>query len=422
MGLLDQLTPHLYAFVKRNRKIRGAVLPIWRFMAETIVKTRSLITRAEVLPPPKAISESVRQWIQTASAKDSTSRVSFKEIYPAREVKRILPKTVEQQIHWKFRANETHTQPATFVATLPGGRAYEEGSVITPDDQLLAEVSRIIERGEYIKEAGAHPIFSKTTLPPLVKVKGKVAVLSVAAGRGYYHWMFDVLPRIELLQKAGFDIASVDKFLINNYVSRFHIETLQILGIPREKILEIHWNPHIKADELIVPSLVGDTGHIPGWACEFLRSAFLPKTPLKSDLPRRVYFNRGQVIHRKVTNEPEIVEYLSTYGFKSITLENLSLLEQFALLANAEAVVVPHGAGLTNIVFCKPGTKIIELLSPQAVNVMYWTLSNQTGLDYYYLLSTGERPPDYVNAYRNTDSLTIDIQELAATLELAGIK
>jgi capsular polysaccharide biosynthesis protein len=421
MAFLDQLTPQLYAFVKRNRKIRDAVMPIWHFTANSLIHIRSFINREEVLPPPKAISESTAQWIQAAKAKDPAAKLTFKLLHPAVEIKRILPKTIEKEVHWKFRVNETRVQPATFVAVIEGGRAYDEGVVITPDNHLLAEVSRMIDAGEYVKDASKHQIFSKATLPPLQKVKGKIALLSAPGGRGYYHWMFDVLPRIHLLKEAGISLDSVDKFLVNNYVSRFHIETLNILGISREKVLESHWSPHIKAEQLIIPSLVGDTGHIPAYACEFLRQEFLSKIPHKTDSPKRLYFNRGQVTHRKVTNETEIVDFLSKYQFNSITLEALPLLEQISLMAHAEVVIVPHGAGLTNIIFCKPGTKVIELLSPHAVNVMYWTLSNQVGLDYYYLLAEGSRPPDYENAYLNNENLTININDLASLLEMAGI-
>lgn len=312
-------------------------------------------------------------------------------------------------------------EPATFVAQIAGGRVYGEGAVISPDDHLLADVSRTIDAGAYIKDPFRHPVFGLDALPPLQEVRGNVAVLSAAGGRGYYHWMFDVLPRLYLLKQAGFYPDSIDKFLINNYVSRFHVESLNILGIPREKVLESHWNPHIRAEHLVVPSLVGDTGHIPAYACEFLRKEFLGMAPA-ADSPKRLYFNRGQVTHRRVTNEGEIIHLLSTRGFKSIALESQSLPDQVALLANAEAVIVPHGAGLTNTVFCRPGTKVIELLSPNAVNVMYWTLSNQLGLDYYYLLAEGPREPDFVDAYLNNENLTINIQDLAAILDLAGIR
>ncbi len=53
--------------------------------------------------------------------------------------------------------------------------------------------------------------------------------------------------------------------------------------------MESQLNPHLQADTLIVPSLVGDTGSVHRYACDFLRNEFLPKIPksnnhLKEDI------------------------------------------------------------------------------------------------------------------------------------------
>ena len=120
-------------------------------------------------------------------------------------------------------------------------------------------------------------------------------------------------------------------------------------------------------------------------------------------------------------NEPEIVDTLKQYGFESVALETLSLLEQIALMANAEVVIAPHGAGLTNIVFCDPGTKIIEFLYPASVNVMYWTIAEEMKFEYYYLMAEGDVPPENVNPYLNSDDMTINIEKLKKLLSLASI-
>lgn len=44
-----------------------------------------------------------------------------------------------------------------------------------------------------------------------------------------------------------------------------------------------------------------------------------------------------------------------------VVLENMPLLDQIALFYGASCVVAQHGAGLSNILFCRPGTKVIEI-------------------------------------------------------------
>jgi capsular polysaccharide biosynthesis protein len=55
-------------------------------------------------------------------------------------------------------------------------------------------------------------------------------------------------------------------------------------------------------------------------------------------------------------------------------------------------VVGAHGAGLANLLFCTPGTKVLELFAPRCVNLCYWVISNHAGLNYHYLLGEGPWP------------------------------
>ena len=114
--------------------------------------------------------------------------------------------------------------------------------------------------------------------------------------------------------------------------------------------------------------------------------------------------------------------FLAKRGFESIAPENLSVMEQAQLLSEAEAVIAPHGAGLTNIVFCQPETKIIELLHHSAVNEMYWVISNAIGLDYSYLLTEGKRPEDFVDPYENFVDLSFSLDDMGKLLDKIGLK
>lgn len=51
------------------------------------------------------------------------------------------------------------------------------------------------------------------------------------------------------------------------------------------------------------------------------------------------------------------------YPTKIVQLDDLSLLEQIILFRNARIVIAQHGAALSNIIFCNPYTKIIEIIN-----------------------------------------------------------
>ncbi len=288
-----------------------------------------------------------------------------------------------------------------FVVTIPEGRSWVAGqknswiicnavAVITPDNYLLGDLSRDYPwflPGCPYQERAEHNIFTQDSIPPVEKIEGKVALLSGLAGHVYYHWMFDIIPRLELIKNSGIGLEEIDWFVVNSIAKPYQKETLQILGIPETKILESDRHNHIQATELIVPSFPGYLDWVPQGTIEFLRQAFIPKINLsKTAIGQKIYISRAKAKNRQLVNELDVSELLYSEGFQTIFLEEMSVLEQVAVFANAEIIVASHGSGLTNLVFCSPDTKVIELFSPNYVRTDYWMISQQLELEHYYLV------------------------------------
>ncbi len=375
---------------------------------------RLIVTRND--SKPTGFYESTKNWISKPRLFKGKIKPSYVEIYPSSPVTRIYPKTLDREIYWKFRQDYgTRSQPA-FVATVPDGRFCQNTAVISPDNKLLSDVSFFVRVDP--KNPTNHPVFYKK-IPPLQKLDGTVAVLSAMGANTYFHWMIDVLPRIDLLRRSGIPLEQIDYFIVNGIHLPFQQETLDILGISREKALDgTNEYPHIKADRLVVPSSPRHgTCNIGKWAFDFLREEFLgTEISKKSEQTERIYINRSRANRRKVINEPEVIDFLNKFGFQSIALESISVAEQARLFASAECVIAPHGAGLTNLVFCSPGTKVIEIFSPNYVSVSYWNISNQVGLNYCYLFSEGERPPEYTDPHQLSENILVNIGDLSKLL------
>lgn len=391
---------------------------------------------SEIIGPPKGYYLLTSDWIsQVANQPQRQEQVSYKEIHCSHTIYRRKPKTLDENIYWKFRTFDRYNAPTTFVATVPNGRVLSfSGSVITPDDKLLADVSV-----EFISDLKFHSVFNKLKLPVAEKINGTVAVLAATGGETFYHFMFDVLPRIYLIEQSGIDLDEIDYFLVNSYQMSFHQEMLDLWGISVGKIIESCKYPHIKADKLVVPSLPSIVGNPTNWVCEFLRKKFLQekveyrcswekaesKMPVKSTRSysqTRLYISRSQAKVRRVLNEDKVLKIAVKFGFESIVLENLSVASQVQLFASAKVIIAPHGAGLSNLVYCEPQTKIIEIFSPNYVNIMYWCISNILNLDYYYLMGEGERPPDYVDPIAIADDIMVNLDSLLIIMKTAGIE
>ena len=218
-------------------------------------------------------------------------------------------------------------------------------------------------------------IFNKGT--PRIQKKFKGSVLSLLTGgagnSNYWHWLFDVLPRFEILSKLK-NIKKIDYFLLPSLEEKFQKETLATLKIPLNKRVSSKLFRHIRADQILSTDhpYVSDNAtiqiqNIPIWIIEWLKKSFISNIDKNiSTMPKNFYIDRkdSKSNHnylRKIINENEVKTVLAQYNFKTVTLSELSFLEQVKLFNNAENIVGLHGAGFANLVFCKKKTNVLEL-------------------------------------------------------------
>jgi capsular polysaccharide biosynthesis protein len=345
--------------------------------------------RSEITGAPKGFYRHTLEWVE----RNPAEHAAYTEIYPQHPVERKPPKTLDDGIDWRFTTGylgNHFENPAAFVAIVPNGRVYgSNGIVISPDHRLLADVS--IEFGVVPDNAADHSAFKKLRWSKMLHTEQTLAVLSAVCSTNYFHWMFDVLPRIHLLEKSQ-SFQEVDQFIVGDRLLPFQAETLAAIGIPQDKLILSNEAFHIKSARLIVPSLPGISGSVPLWACEFLRKKLLPSPSPQEASANKIYISRSNAQQRRMLNEDRLIEYLVQREFKILTMEQLSVREQAKIFATADLIIAPHGAALTNLVFCRPHTQLIEIFSPSYLNPCYRALSNLIGIDYWYLLGQGTRP------------------------------
>jgi hypothetical protein len=378
--------------------------------------------------------ETTQAWAEFQEATDREIN-DYIQLDPPSFIPLTLPKTIDRQPHFSFRFGAALPLPGTFVATIPNGRFWLNANqtcsaIFTAEHQLLGDLSPefpLLSPGHPDKRTSNHSYLAldlcSEQFPPIQSINGTVAVLSGLTNDLYFHWMFDTLPRIDLLARSGIALDRIDYFLVSHHLP-FQQETLKILGIPAAKILETSKHLQIQADRLIVPSYPSSPAWPAKWVCQWLRRVVLSHVEPSISGGDRIYITRQNATNRRIINEREVRDLLSQFGFQCVALESLSVMEQAALLAKAEVIVAPHGGGLTNTVFCQPGTKVIEIFSPQYVYVCYWLISNLVELDYYYL--TGIVPEGYYLHHflypdARTEDIWVDLRDLSNVLNLAGV-
>ncbi|MBV9736152.1 MAG: glycosyltransferase family 61 protein, partial [Acidisphaera sp.] len=71
---------------------------------------------------------------------------------------------------------------------------------------------------------------------------------------------------------------------------------------------------------------------------------------------------------------------VANWGFTPCALEGMSFKEQILLFQHAEFVIAPHGAGLSNLLFCPGTAKVIELMPEMEMRPFFWLLASKLGL------------------------------------------
>ena len=266
-----------------------------------------------------------------------------------------------------------------------------------PSFQLRYTENRHIYNGK----ADDNIVFQKGTPRKMRKLNNSVlSLLTGGAGNSnYWHWMFDVLPRLNLCNKV-INLKEIDYFLLPSLSKKFQTESLNLLNIPNTKRISSEKFRHIKAKKLIVTDHpVVTTGNasidiqnIPSWITQWLKESFVDKNNhSKNENIKKVFIERkiiknGSIPYRFIENEKEVKECLLIRGFKPIVLENISFTEQISLFQNANCIVGLHGAAFANLSFCNPGIKVIEFRSHSSGSVIE-NLAKKLDLNYFSLVT-----------------------------------
>ena len=326
-------------------------------------------------------------------------------VYPAREQMPPPPEFVGSLRVDMLRYLDPNT-PDLGVLELSQPLVYgKHGWIFSHDGVLLPEHSwygREVERMHLPKQ-----------LPQGTPLPGtSLSLASDFAGHSYGHYLLDSLPRMHLFLAAGFTLDAVDHVLCHRPPTAEAALHFSRLNVPPEKCVwltdETAWRP----ERLLAPSFPGTKRNYPSWMAAFLKQAFAP-APAPATAHRRLWIGRrGR--RRGITNAAEVDRVMQEHGFEAY--DAAAAANPADDFAAAAMVVSPHGGVLADLVFCRAGTKVLELLPTDHALPYYYTLSLAAGLEYGGLVcrslherSEGLRTP-------STSDFTVDIDELAAAL------
>jgi capsular polysaccharide biosynthesis protein len=283
-----------------------------------------------------------------------------------------------------------------FLYRIKNARIYtdnHENVAIIKNNIILPKVSFQQVNGKLMNEK-YNSVISKGTPSFIKKIKGKVFNLCQgASGKNYFHFLFDVLPKIYLLS-SQIDLKKIDYFLISE-PEKFQIEIFKLLGINKKKLLSSKKYNHIFANEIFSVDhpwynkgfIQYNVKKLPSWIIYENRKTFLQNSVKKliNEKKNRLFLDRSQskYNHCQISNFEDFNVLIKKKKIKTCQLEKISFSEQINLLSNSRIVIGAHGAALANIVFCKPNTIIVEIIPSNHPNRQTERISKILNLKYF---------------------------------------
>ncbi len=310
---------------------------------------------------------------------------------------------------WQIRT----TEAAQRVIELESGVVFGIEGWVGPD---TATICTDVNRGMPTSLGAAAREAQRALDVGLEHLPGTTVSAVVHSSRNYYHWLVQGLPMTSMVTDA-IDAASIDRFLVVPAPPPFILESLLRLGVPTDRVTEMaEPAPAYRAERLLVGTVRRHWSPPPRWALDRVRGLFEPELarPAAED---RIYIRRGEGhARRRILNEPELVAALREIGFREVAMEGMTVAEQAALFAGAQAIVGLHGAALANIVFARPQTVTVEILPTNAVVPTYFTIAHELGLRYRPVLGTEPHPPQRLRHFIGDAHVKADIDGIVSAV------
>lgn len=345
-------------------------------------------------------------WINNSKLWDNYIKIGNNDVHQLK-----IPKSINEKYIQIFIQNQIQVNNPYFLVSL-------DNPVVSCFSNGISGISIKTNNGIYLNDINPYWSESISKNNDIIFSTDSTCLLvsNKWGGYNYFHYIHTCLPKLSFYRR---NITDENYKIIVNSFSVFVLESLSLLNYNIEDMLSFSVYPKIKPKILKAVSSIGYGVNPNKESCSLVRSLFKHYFLLGK---KRLYISRSKANSRRVLNEDKIINLLVPFGFEIVNSENLSFYDQMSLFSQAEIVISAHGAGLSNIVFCNPGTKVLELQSPTYLGLCYWLIADSCDLDYYYLLGKGYYENNAYYYWKDgTTDIDIDINELKQTLEMMEI-
>lgn len=288
-----------------------------------------------------------------------------------------------------LQTRRTRAIPRAWIATIYNAKIHQPSFAVTSGDYLW-QLDRETELPYFSAGYSAEFDIGTGGTIRFKRERNSVAQIDRAlllGGRvsySYFHHTFEYLPRLEILNRfpeyknlplladARLDAQARDMLRAAVGTSRHIIWPEPETDIVAEQLVTVASPTYLPDD----PALDLEAAAVDPRAVEWLADTFV-KTDSKLNneaivwITRRNYAEQAKIdgYHvRDIENSLEIDGFFKDLGAKIHSPESLTFAQQRDVFANADMVCMAAGSAVTNLIFCRPGTKIIIISQNNHVN------------------------------------------------------
>ena len=198
----------------------------------------------------------------------------------------------------------------------------------------------------------------------------------------YFHWIAQALPAIDWGMRLRRDLDAILALPVLQLP--WQEASLALLGYADAPRLTLDAHTHYWLSSAEYADFLG--GRM-AWSVPTSAAATYARlrqaVPPAEDGDDAIYIARTDSMRRRMLNEDALIAMLQRQGVRIVIPGALPVARQFALFRRARLVIGPHGAGLTNIVACEPGTHVYELVPKDYPNYCYCQIAQACAFHYW---------------------------------------
>jgi capsular polysaccharide biosynthesis protein len=247
--------------------------------------------------------------------------------------------------------------PALGLLISQQGRIWRHSFLGPFQDGFVSAIKAIVDRAtpDGTKE---HWLYLER-LSRVPRLGGEYLLIANSDQPNYGHYLLDIVPLVHLGAKMGVP-------MLTWTLKPWQRALISRLDVRPELIREIKPVP-VFLDHVVVSNrhsgVSSQNAHPQHRQAFSLILSNVRKSAPKTEHPSRILVCRGIKNSRNVTNRKMVIDALSRLGFSAIQPEKLPFDEQAMLFSTADVIVAEFGAAMANVVFCHPGTKVVEIIA-----------------------------------------------------------